>query len=210
MTTYILKCSPDYNDTWFDSLFGDDTFRGEYRGFAVGGHYKNDWKASDNELSRVLFYLDRFSGCASDVEWFMLSCGVKINGNRTQFYKALTASRDDSENACNVLNLIFGGSWKYTTLHGCCQGDWCDCIYNADIVKEDTLSYIEAVYFNTGYELGIIEDSDKAPAEIDFSDVDYWDYTDKWSDDDIKAWCDLPKAVVLEDHESTVIVHSFY
>lgn len=151
-------------------------------------------------------------GWAYEVESFMYEAGVKIAGNRTQFYKALTSCRDDSENVCNVLNLIFGGNWKYITIRGCCQGDWADFIYNAAVISDEEVEYIESVYFNTGYELGIIEDADGVDLEdIDKSNVDYWDYTDKFRNDDIAKHLGFNPAdcVFMEEHSSMVRVSSF-
>ena len=215
MTKYILKCMSEDNSIYWDMLLTDDTYKNEYRGFAVansyGNNYMHGWTCSDDRLSDVLEAFNLFDGYADSVEWFMLNSGVKIHANRVQFYKALTSCKDDSENACNVLNLIFGGNWKYKVIRGCCQGDWADFIYNAAVISEEEVNYIEAVYFNTGYELGIIEDTDKEPEEIDISDVDCWDYTDKWKDEDIIEHCGfLPgSAVVLEEHKSTVTVYSY-
>ena len=214
MTTYILKCMSEDNSIYWDSLIDADTYKNEYRGFAVASdrnYYTSaySWTCSDEKLSNVLEAFNHFDGYADDVEYFMDRCGVKINANRVQFYKALTDSWDDSKNICNVLNLIFGGNWQHGVIRGCCQGDYADVIYNASVISKEEVNYIEAVCFNTGYELGVIEDTDKEPDEIDASDVDYWDYTDKYRDDDIKKQMGLPEAVVLEEHKSTVTVYSY-
>ena len=214
--TIILKCECCDNSSYWDMLLSYDTYRGEYMGFAVsnsyGNNYMHGWTCSDEKLSDVLEAFNRFSGCPEDVEDFMWCCGVKIAGNRTQFYKALTSCRDDSENACNVLNLIFGGNWKYKIIRGCCQGDWADFIYNAAVISDEEVEYIESVYFNTGYELGIIEDADGVDLEaVDISSVDYWDYTDKFRNDDIAKHLGFNAAdcVFMEEHSSMVRVSSF-
>lgn len=212
--TVILKCECEDNSIYWDNLLNDDTYKGEYRGFAVsdsyGNNYMHGWTCSDDRLSDVLEAFNHFGGWADEVEDFMYNAGVKIAGNRTKFYKALTASKDASENACNVLNLIFGGNWKYTTIQGC--GDWADCIYNSAVISDDELEYIEAVYFNTGYELGVIEDADGMDLEdIDKSNVDYWDYTDKFRNEDIAKHLGFNPAdcVFMEEHSSMVRVSSF-
>lgn len=212
----ILKCECEWNGDYWDSLLTDDTYKGEYRGFAVsnsyGNNYMHGWTCSDDRLSDVLEAFNSFSGWAEDVENFMYNAGVKIAGNRTQFYKALTGSEDASENACNVLNLIFGGNWKYKTIHGCCQSDWADFIYNAAVISDSEVNYIESVYFNTGCELGVIENADSMDLEdIDKSDVDYWDYTDKYRNEDIAKHFGFDPAdcVFMEEHSSMVRVSSF-
>lgn len=192
--TIILKCECEDNSIYWENLLGDDTYKGEYRGFAVsnsyGNNYMHGWTCSDDRLSDVLEAFNSFSGWAEDVEDFMYNAGVKIASNRTQFYKALTASKDASENACNVLNLIFGGNWKYTTIRGCCQGEWADFIYNAAVISDEEVEYIEAVYFNTGYELGVIEDADGMDLEtVDRSAVDYWEFIAIGRDDHASICC---------------------
>lgn len=214
--TIILKCECEDNSIFWDSIINSDTYRGEYRGFAVsssyGNNYMHSWTCSDDRLSDVLEAFNRFGGWADEVESFMYDAGVPANANRMTFYKALTASKDVSDNCCNVLNLIFGGDWKYKTIRGCCQSDWADFIYNAAVISDEEVEYIESVYFNTGYELGVIEDADGMDLEtVDTSSVDYWDYTDKFRNEDIAKHLGFNPAdcVFMEEHSSMVRVSSF-
>lgn len=201
MTTYILKCKSYDNSIYWDMLLDD-----EYNSFLIYGN-RHFSIQGDKEIERIYNIFQQYHGCDADyVEEFMDTCDVKINGNRTAFYKALNLHYED-ESFCAVLSLITGKEWEHYELRGCCQGDWVDVVVPAD-TKLD-LDYMEAVYFNTGYELGVIEDTDKKPDEIAASDVDYWDYTDKWRDEDIKEQMGLPDAVVLEEHKRTITVYSY-
>ena len=201
MTTYILKCERYDNSIYWDMILGD-----EYNSFLVYGN-RHFSIQGDKEIERIYNIFQQYYGCYADyVEEFMDACDVKINGNRMAFYKALKMHYED-ESFCEVLSLITGKKWEHYELRGCCQGDWVDIVVPADSKLD--LDYMEAVYFNTGYELGVIENTDKEPEDIDASDVDYWDYTDKWTDEDIKKQMGLPDAVVLEEHKRTVTVYSY-
>ena len=210
MTTYILKCESYDNSIYYDMLW-DNVDSGFALGFSdYRAYYSTTNYKGDADAVRVLDAFENFLN-NEDIEDFMIACGIPVNGNRVKYYKALTAysSRWQEENALNALRLVLGGEWCHNRLHGCCQGDVCDIFYRVDSWASDSLSYIEAVVFNTGCEIGVIENTDKVPEDIDASDVDYWDYTDKYRDDDIKAQMGLPDAVVLEEHKRTVTVYSY-
>lgn len=205
----ILKCEPDWDcDIYFDMCLENDSVD-----FILCGNKDYQVKTNKQFLENVIDAYERFSGWASDVEDFMYYAGVEIAGNRTQFYKALTGSSRNDDNVCAVLRLITGKEWNCITLRGCCQGDWIDCFYCPETTSKDFIDYIEAVFFGTGYELGVIECADDIDIEnVDESDVDYWGYTDKWRDDDICKWLGFDPAdcILLEEHKSTVTVSRFY
>lgn len=90
-----------------------------------------------------------------------------------QNYQEYSYNSDDENNLlCNVLELITGREWEYSTIRGCCQGDWQDIIYPAEYGR-GWLECFETEYFNTGAEW-IIDD-------------DWSVYTHAWSDDGIRA-----------------------
>ena len=85
------------------------------------------------------------------------------------------SSDDESEILCDVLELITGQKYDYTTIRGCCQGDWQDIIYPVEYGRE-WLRDFETEYFNTGAEWRISENDPE-------SDDCYYFYTHSWSDD---------------------------
>lgn len=76
-----------------------------------------------------------------------------------------------------VLPAITGEKWVYYTLRGCCQGDIAHLIYKDGTIDENTLHYIEAVYFNTGIEICVIDDEGNPPKSVmEFYENGYFDY----------------------------------
>ena len=86
----------------------------------------------------------------------------------------------DAENdiLCAVLELITGRAWDYSTLRGCCQGDWQEIIYPAEYGRA-WLEEFEAEYFNTGDEWRINE------GDPDSGD-NYYFYSHGWNDELIR------------------------
>lgn len=203
----ILKCECEDNSIWFNDLFEMG-----FSPFLLCGNKDYKVLSNDKELENIYNCFQQYLTWGYDVEDFMHDTGVKINANRVKFYKALNLE-DESAALLSVLYLVTGKRWAFTTLRGCCQGDWIECLSCIDEMSRDVLDYIEAVLFNTGYELGVIECADDIDIEnVDTSDVDYWDYTDKWRDDDICKWLGFDPAdcVLLEEHKRTVTISNFY
>ena len=86
-----------------------------------------------------------------------------------------TGTRDERAVLCDVLELITGRAWKYSTIRGCCQGDWQEIIYPAEYGR-DWLEAFETEYFNTGTEWIIDPDGDA-----------YSIYCTGWNNDLIRA-----------------------
>ena len=77
-----------------------------------------------------------------------------------------------------VLSALTGEKWEYYTLRGCCQGDMAHLICKAGTIGEDYVCYIEAVYFNTGAEICVLDDDGEPPkSEMEFYEHGYFDYT---------------------------------
>ena len=87
-------------------------------------------------------------------------------------------SDDEKALFCDVLELITGKKYDYTTIRGCCQGDWQEIIYPAEYGR-DWLQDFETEYFNTGSEwiAGMTDD------DMDTFTV----YAHAWNDDGIRA-----------------------
>lgn len=77
----------------------------------------------------------------------------------------------DIQTVCELLFILTGKHYDYTTITGCVQGDYQEIIYNTDI-SDNEIMRIEAVYFNMGNEW-ILDDC-----------IRY--YTIGWNDNDIK------------------------
>lgn len=75
-----------------------------------------------------------------------------------------------------ALSLITGQAWDTCTLRGCCQSDWQNCIYRADLWDGPALERLEMEYFNTGTEWHI----------YDGEDVCCSVYCYEWSDNGIR------------------------
>lgn len=119
---------------------------------------------------------------------------VRLVKNYTEY-----SNNSDDENGilCDVLELITGRRYDYTTIRGCCQGDWQEIIYPAEYGRE-WLSDFETEYFNTGAEWRISENDPE-------SDDNYYMYTHAWSDDDIRA--EIAAAAGVDP--SDVILYTF-
>ena len=101
---------------------------------------------------------------------------VRLAKNYTEYSNN---SDDESEILCDVLELITGQKYDYTTIRGCSQGDWQEIIYPAEYGR-DWLDDFETEYFNTGAEWRITENDPE-------SDDNFYMYTHAWRDDDIRA-----------------------
>lgn len=125
---------------------------------------------------------------------------------------AETGTRDERAVYCDILRLITGQEWDYCTLRGCCQRDWQNAIYRADLWSGDDLERLEAEYFNTGTEW-IIHDDDTppdSPEEINGYSI----YCTEWSDDGIRqeiadAAGASPEAVKLYKFSSFARIASY-
>lgn len=101
---------------------------------------------------------------------------VRLAKNYTEYSNN---SDDENKILCDVLEFITGQKYDYTTIRGCCQGDWQEIIYPAEYGREWLYNF-EIEYFNTGAEWRISENDPE-------SDDNYYMYTHAWSDDDIRA-----------------------
>lgn len=82
---------------------------------------------------------------------------------------------DERPYICRGLELMTGQKWDYTTLRGCCQGDWQYMIYPVAEWTAQAVQYLEIEYFNTGDEWNMDPDGDSVCV-----------YTHEWDDDAIR------------------------
>lgn len=88
-----------------------------------------------------------------------------------------------------MFSALEGKPFMARKLHGGSQSDWQYCICPADM--EDSLPYIEAVYFRTGtfYEICVRKcSSAKEYVEHCRKGECYTDYTNAYLDDDVRQW----------------------
>lgn len=201
----VVKMECYDNSVYFDMLRESDS------DFVIYGNTRDFCGMSpDENLLKLVKRAIDFSGWASDIEDFMMSNDIPINGNRTAFYKALSSPLPVEYNVCSVLSLAKGGCWKWKTIRGCCQSDWQIIYYDSAKVSDDCIDYIEAVYFGTGIELGIIENVEDFDIDsFDSSDIDYYDYTDKYRNDDIAKWLGFDPAFCIFVTEEKRLVSTY-
>ena len=112
--------------------------------------------------------------------------GKGYNARQVHKWKKLLAGWDIADDECKAkaLSLITGKKYDYTTLRGCCQGDWIDIFYPAAEWDRKALYNLEADYFNTGSEW-IIHDEEAEPETPEYISG-YSVYCYGWNTDSIK------------------------
>lgn len=95
---------------------------------------------------------------------------------------------DDIEIVCNALSLYYNAEYDYTSIHGCCQGDYAEVIYDTAKWSAEAIEAFEIEYFNLGTEWMIDYEpiEDEIINDDDFDVNNYGDcavYVYDWSDD---------------------------
>ncbi len=94
-----------------------------------------------------------------------------------------------------VLSALTGEKWVYYTLRGCCQGDVVHLICKDGTIGEDYSGYIEAVYFNTGAEICVLDYDGEPPKSVmEFYEHGYFDYVPDAYIDDIAKFIGTDKS----------------
>lgn len=73
---------------------------------------------------------------------------------------------DENECITELLGIVTGQPWEWSTLRGCCQRDCVSAFYPASAWTRETLYAFKTEYFNTGTEWEI-HDGDEEPAAPD-------------------------------------------
>ena len=99
-------------------------------------------------------------------------------------YSCCACSRKD-EILCKVLSIVDGRPWEWSTIRGCCQGDWQEVFYPVDEWAKAALEAFEVQYFNMGSEWIVHDEAEspESPDEINGFSV----YCIGWNADAIKA-----------------------
>ena len=94
--------------------------------------------------------------------------------NAIKLAQLLKTEKNSDVIICATLQALFNKRYEATVLRGCCQDDWMTCYYAIDDIQYNYIKYIEAVLYNTGFEI-MIHEGDDIPVNAD--DIDgYCDY----------------------------------
>lgn len=153
----------------------------EHELWKLENDYDNAWYHNKRELIEDL--LPKKEGTYTDEEVEEL-CEVTLDYNECHH-------SEDNNYIARALSLMCGEEYDYTTIKGCCQGEWQDCFYPVSF--ENSLSAFETEYFNTGAEYRVSEclyDTDEISIEeaiAQFEDEGgVYTYTHGWKDKDIE------------------------
>lgn len=110
---------------------------------------------------------------------------------------------DDSD-ICAVLQIRTGRPWNTGTIRGCCQGDWQNVIYPADVYSRKDMDYLEMDYFNTGSEWMIHDEQTAPDEEAEGADISgFCVYCYSWDTDGIAR--ELLSAAMADENDSVVM-----
>ena len=90
------------------------------------------------------------------------------------------------ETLIKIIKIIDGRKLETIEIHGCCQREWQDVLYDPELVGPQL---IEGYYFNTGteWEIGHVEYEDDEEVDFETVELDFgFHYTLEWSDDRIR------------------------
>lgn len=139
----------------------------------------------------------------SIVEWLRGEFPRKANGRSLSPSEVGRIKRsldrgDDEETLLECLSIAMCRRYLRRTIRGCSQGDWAE-MYAPEDEGEPYLSYIEAVYFNTGTEVMVDEGIGEVAGPGDIMGSCF--YTTAWNEEDIKGevadMCGVPKDEVV-------------
>lgn len=132
--------------------------------------------------------------------------GKKYSSREVKVLCSLIAEygcKDDTDILCSVLSIVTGEKYTWSSINGCCQGEYREIIYPESKYPTDMIEMFENEFFNLGSEW-IVHDEDTDPEDPkDISGYAIYCHGDpEWDEDDIRteiadvAGCE-PKDVVL-------------
>lgn len=122
-----------------------------------------------------------------------------------QLVKEFSECRRDEENdiICKVLSIVTRQEYSYTTIRGCCQGDWNEVFYSVEEYSIDDIHTFETLYFNTGSEWIIHDEENKPESAKEIEGYSRYCTTDDVRKEIADAEGVNPEDVILyEYHES--------
>ena len=187
---YVLICQNDDNSMYWDAVKDDLKYRDAFILEQPESEKYMDacdliraydyYYEPDDESYTLYDFIKDFAPCAylpgALYRWEKMK-----NALSAASYYGTTA-----ETISNVISGLTGEKWAYYTLRGCYQGDIVHLIYKDGTINKDYASYIEAVLFNTGVEICVLDDGGDPPkSEIEFYENGYFDYVPDFSIDGI-------------------------
>ena len=179
MKIYAKQVPPEYQES---PLFHDELWPENV--FVFGNKWITDHAGRLEDIKQTL--CDIYDVCQGWSHYSKLADVIPARDDGREYTRAerLTLARlaanyaeysynsdDECTLLCDVLELITGQKYNYTTIRGCCQGDWQEIIFPAEYGRE-WLSDFEIEYFNTGAQW-IVDDE--------------WSiYTHAWRNSDIR------------------------
>ena len=201
MKIYAKQVSPEYQESPF-YLFGPDDL---YTGVIFTGNRQYNSRTTP-EFDKIQAGLDDltntldYNGKFLPGRWYENITEAVNDLMPAPQHKARYSTRDikawreiatewyitTNENAllCRALQLVTGKEYEYTTIRGCCQGDWQEIIFPVEEYDRDALAIIEADYFNTGTEWIIHDESNDPEGPEDISGYSLYCYG--WNVDQIR------------------------
>lgn len=176
---YVKQLLSDDNSIYYDML--KDGLQGDYNIIAYRKHYggiNSDVIKDiiDNVINYSIYeiesyYKNNVAAYLCDILKRYAHISLK---NAIKLAQLLKTEKSNNEIICATLQALFNKRYEVTVLRGCCQDDWMTCYYAIDDIQYDYIRYIEAVMFNTGFEI-MIHEGDSIPLTAD--DIDgYSDY----------------------------------
>lgn len=104
--------------------------------------------------------------------------------------KAAFSGNYEQQTMCDLMQALTGREFGWTTIHGCCQGDWQYMYYPKDMWTKEALDWFETAYWNLGREW-VVEDED---SRISL-------YSCEWRDSEMKRDLAEQYGVPLEECE---------
>lgn len=165
---YAKQISPEWQT---DPLFGysHDNFTDSYgNDFIIDGNrefksFTNDAYDKIKKLSDLWYDYENYRsfGFGNKTEFIEFYCnrddGKKYSGRDVSVWIKLLDNWSESESdIITALQLITRKSWRSVSIRGVCQSDWNDA-YVSDSITNETISYVEMCYFNTGSEFIVSE-----------------------------------------------------
>lgn len=198
-----IECDPQYTDTdvYFDFEGWDDLIidgNSEFQGFHTDyniydriqrycieyNELQNAIADSGHEYESVPYYKNATEAIEDYLGFTPTKMQVhKIKAALDKADKEYPYTDFDAL-TIDLLSICEKRIWTTTTIRGYSQGEWQTVFYPVDSYSDEFINYIESVYFGTGAEYCIIDDSKLDDMEItaentpdDFRDLDcYYNY----------------------------------
>lgn len=191
-TLYAKQLYDNYfNDAYYDMLVNDSESTNDFFIYGNkdfiginGGVIKY---IKDNIVNYSLYEVESYyknNLCAYIIDY--LKQYKKISLKSAIKIMQLLKSDDNNGSAiiCATLEAIFNKRYKKTIIRGACQSDWNYLFYAIDYIDNEQRDYIEAVYFNCGYEIEYIlidDNSDNMPQCADDIEGEYICVASLWN-----------------------------